>query len=229
MKYLHYFETAQDFSTAYSQEGDYAKSIVTPLGTFENPVRNGAVYYWLNPDTGSTVRELGTYSEIPNIGIWDYAASGMPASPNDFLGAIDPEKADEWRGQGDPPEGTFVEITSLNMGDVHYSEPWVSYTPDSGIVAYNKSIWLDLSGYEYPTGNNPNISLGTVPAPPVTSSSQTILVREPDGKTHQYDCVEIDEFGAAFRRWLNEGLRSYKILYYSPDSTATWEYDSGLI
>lgn len=225
MKYLHYFETAADFTAAYNneEEGSYVKSIVTPLGTFAYSGGNQNNFYWVNP---ATQKVLMTLLRVPNIGIWDYAASGHPENPDDFLGAIDTDKLREWSGEGNPPEGTFVEITALNWGDVHYSEPWVSYTPDSGLVEYNKNIWVDLSSYQYPTRGGGDISLGALPNPQVTSVSQTVLVREPDNKTHEYYCREIGADYVVFTRSAGIGLQQYKIVFVL-DGNSYWRYESG--
>ena len=224
MEYLHYFETAADFTAAYNteEEGSYVKSIVTPLGTFAYSGGNQNNFYWVNP---ATQKVLMTSLKVPNIGIWDYASEGdFPENPDDLLGAIDTDKLREWSGEGNPPEGTFVEITALNYGDVHYSEPWVSYTPDSGIVEYNKNKWVDLSSYQYPAGGS--ISLGALPNPQVTSVSQTVLVREPDNKTHEYYCREIRADYVVFTRSAGIGLQQYKIVFVL-DGNSYWRYESG--
>ena len=225
MKYVHFFETAADFNAAYNneEEGSYVKSIVTPLGTFAYSRGIAANFYWVNP---ATQKELWTWRRVPKIGVWDYASEGdWPESGDDFLGAGDVDKLNEWSWGdegGNPPEGTFVEITALNWGDVHYSEPWVSYTPDSGIVAYNKSIWLDLSGYEYPVYGGSPVSFGVVPNPPVTGEGQVALVKEPDGNVYKYTCLPVpggDELG--FQRTITD-TKWYTIRYSKSDSTAIW-------
>ena len=105
-KYLHFYETFDEFQKDYNDEG-VINSFVCSAGTFtydryEN-IQGGDAYFWKNGD-----KELATPGRNPKVGSWDYNAG---------------------TGAWDDNNETGVEITAV--GEVEpgkYIEPWVSYT-----------------------------------------------------------------------------------------------------
>ena len=117
---------------------------------------------------------------------------------------------------------------TLERGENPYHEPWVSLTVE-GVrkrVDYNKRIWMDLSSYAYPADGTRPTSLGTVPEPK-PSNNKEVYVKEPDGKTHRYGYRKQGNGVVVLERRTSGGFRFDIVI--SPDGTAQWYYDGGLI
>ena len=91
-------------------------------------------------------------------------------------------------------------------------------------VNYNKNVWMDLSGYEYPVDGSP-VYLGTVPEPK-SSNNGEVDVKEPDGQTLQYGYRKRENGTIILARQYLD-LSGYSIVI-SPDGTAQWYYIRGL-
>jgi hypothetical protein len=115
---------------------------------------------------------------------------------------------------------------TLERGEDPYHEPWVSLTVEGNRrrVDYNKRIWMDLSSYEYPASSP--VSLGTVPEPK-PSNNGNVYVKEPDGQTYQYGYRKQGNGVVVLERRTSGGFRFDIVI--SPDGTAQWYYDCGLI
>ena len=69
-----------------------------------------------------------------------------------------------------------------------YQEPWVSYTEETSAVTYNKQIWLDLTGYQYPRSINDGVIINPEPKTWPEVNGDMVLVREPNGDVKEYRC-----------------------------------------
>ena len=69
-----------------------------------------------------------------------------------------------------------------------YNEPWLSYTRTEKRTDYNKPIWLDLTGYAYPTSVNDGVIINPEPKTWPDNMGDVVRVKEPSGEVKEYIC-----------------------------------------
>ena len=158
-RYLHLFDTTQDFESVYNNEGE-EQTIATfqcSVGTFYFYDGRPGNYAWIDtPDAASATKMLMTFGPNPNVGIMTAESyQALMAHAQEMMESGATEEAIEYvsanfLGAVDDSSDELVEITSVGSITTQvYHEPWVSYTEGDEKVHYNKMQLTPEQAYAF--------------------------------------------------------------------------------